>query len=225
MAVENLIKESEKPLSCLVLGIGNILWADEGFGVRAVERFNELYEVEDENVKVEDGGTLGMFLLEPICRSKKLLILDCCDFHGRPAEMCVLKNDDIKIWASTKISPHQTGMNDILASAMMLGKKPEEICVVGMQPKLLDDYGGSLSPEIKAQLDSAAAKTKEILEEWGFKVVSRPKGSQAPKLSPSASLGIEAYEKDRPSEEEACRTGDERFFPRPFGGHGDEGGN
>lgn len=29
----------------LVLGIGNILWADEGFGPRCVERFHRLYGI------------------------------------------------------------------------------------------------------------------------------------------------------------------------------------
>ena len=29
-----------EPTDVLVLGVGNILWADEGFGVRAVEAFN-----------------------------------------------------------------------------------------------------------------------------------------------------------------------------------------
>ena len=38
----------------LVLGIGNILWADEGFGPRCVEHFHRLYEDRPE-VRVEDG--------------------------------------------------------------------------------------------------------------------------------------------------------------------------
>ena len=32
-----------KDIPCLILGIGNILWADEGFGVRVVEAFNDKY--------------------------------------------------------------------------------------------------------------------------------------------------------------------------------------
>ena len=40
----------------VILGIGNILWADEGFGVRAVEQLNRLYQF-DGNVTLMDGGT------------------------------------------------------------------------------------------------------------------------------------------------------------------------
>ena len=125
-----------KDIPCLVLGIGNILWADEGFGVRAVEQFNSKYALTDVNNLVADGGTLGMYLFDRICRTENLLVFDCCDFHGAPGELTVLRNDDIRIWTSTKISPHQDGMNDLLAAAMLRGCEPKEIAVVGFQPVL-----------------------------------------------------------------------------------------
>lgn len=63
-----------EPTDVLVLGVGNILWADEGFGVRAVEAFNARYKL-PERTKVADGGTLGMYLLELIGATKDLLLL------------------------------------------------------------------------------------------------------------------------------------------------------
>ena len=51
-----------KDIPCLILGIGNILWADEGFGVRVVEAFNDKYAFTDPNNVIADGGTLGMYL-------------------------------------------------------------------------------------------------------------------------------------------------------------------
>ena len=94
-----------KDIPCLILGIGNILWADEGFGVRVVEAFNDKYAFTDPNNVIADGGTLGMYLYDRICRAEKLLIFDCCDFKGKPGELRVLRNDDVKLWTSTKISP------------------------------------------------------------------------------------------------------------------------
>ena len=64
-----------EPIDVLVLGVGNILWADEGFGVRAVESFNARYKL-PEKTKVADGGTLGMYLLELIGSTKDLLLFD-----------------------------------------------------------------------------------------------------------------------------------------------------
>ena len=50
--------QNEPQYDVLVMGIGNILWADEGFGVRAVERFHEKF-ADDPCVRVIDGGTLA----------------------------------------------------------------------------------------------------------------------------------------------------------------------
>ena len=55
------MSDSNKKYPVVVLGIGNILWADEGFGVRAVEAFNEAWKC-PEDVLVLDGGTLGFYL-------------------------------------------------------------------------------------------------------------------------------------------------------------------
>ena len=46
----------------LVLGIGNVLWADEGFGVRCVEHLADTLSFGDD-VRVLDGGTQGLYLL------------------------------------------------------------------------------------------------------------------------------------------------------------------
>ena len=46
----------------LILGIGNVLWADEGFGVRCVEHLAETLSY-GADVTVLDGGTQGLYLL------------------------------------------------------------------------------------------------------------------------------------------------------------------
>lgn len=200
-----------KDIPCLVLGIGNILWADEGFGVRAVEQFNSKYALTDVNNLVADGGTLGMYLFDRICRTEKLLVFDCCDFHGAPGELTVLRNDDIRIWTSTKISPHQDGMNDLLAAAMLRGCEPKEIAVVGFQPVLLDDYGGSLSQKAKDVIPQAVADGYHILREWDVGVRERSENETVPALMDAECLNIKNYEEGRPTPEEACREGDIRF--------------
>ena len=200
-----------KDIPCLILGIGNILWADEGFGVRVVEAFNDKYAFTDPNNVIADGGTLGMYLYDRICRAEKLLIFDCCDFKGKPGELRVLRNDDVKLWTSTKISPHQTGMNDLLVAAAVRGAVPKEIAVVGFQPILLDDYGGSLSPEAKANIDESVRDGYEIVRGWNVGLRARSEDEIAPALMDAPCLDIEQYESGRPSAEEACRDGDIRF--------------
>ena len=203
--------ENIKDIPCFVLGIGNILWADEGFGVRAVERFNDKYALTDPNNLVADGGTLGMYLFDRICRSEKLLVFDCCDFHEAPGTRKVLRNEDIKIWTSTKISPHQDGMNDLLAAALLRGCEPKDIAVVGFQPVLLDDYGGSLSDKAKEELAPAVEDAYRLLREWEVGVRVRSADETVPPLMDTDCLSLKNYEEGRPTPEEACRVGDIRF--------------
>lgn len=199
----------------LVLGIGNILWADEGFGVRAVEAFHAAY-APTEGVSVRDGGTLGAYLLNDIEEADRLLVFDCCDFHEEPGTLRVLRNDDVRIWTSTKISPHQTGMNDLLAIAQIQGRCPKEIAIVGVQPDELNDYGGSLTKKVRTKVPEAVALAVDILKEWGIVLQPRDPGDKPEPLS-TDSLSLTAYEAGRPSEEEACRIGDPRYFPTGLG--------
>lgn len=204
--------ELYEPSDILVLGVGNILWADEGFGVRAVEAFNAKYRVAGK-AKVLDGGTLGMYLLDMIRETKDLLLFDCADLHEAPGTFKLLLKDEVKFWSTTKISPHQTGLNELLALAQLQGHEPERIAVVAVQPKVLEDYGGSLTPECAAALEPAVEAARKVLEDWGYTVTPLPEGETVEPMGP-ASLNKTDYENQRPTEAQALREGDERFFPQ-----------
>lgn len=199
------------PSDVLVLGVGNILWADEGFGVRAVEAFNAKYRVSPKS-KIADGGTLGMYLLEMIGATKDLLLFDCADLQEKPGTLRLLQKEEVQFWATTKISPHQTGMNEVLALAQLQGKVPDRIAVIAVEPQILQDYGGSLSAVCEEALPKAVEMARQVLTDWGYEVCQRQADEVVAPLSDS-SLNKHDYESMRPSESEAPREGDARFFP------------
>ena len=201
----------------LVLGIGNILWADEGFGPRAAEAFHTAFRLPD-GCEVMDGGTLGGYLLNDITVTRSILVFDCCDFHEEPGTMMVLRDDDVEPWLTTKISPHQTGFSELLATAALMGRAPESLVVVGVQPERLDDYGGSLSDTLRNLLDEAVELGRAEVARWGFDLARRPEGAEVAPLM-AACVEEAPYEEGRPCEAEACRIGDERFLVRPAGVH------
>ena len=134
----------------LVLGIGNVLWADEGFGVRAVESLNARYVFGDD-VCVMDGGTQGIFLLPYVRSATRLLIFDAVDFGLEPGTLKVVRGDDVpQFMGVRKMSMHQAGFQEVLSTAALSGDLPGEIVLIGVQPELLDDYGGSLRPVVRA---------------------------------------------------------------------------
>ena len=186
----------------LVLGIGNVLWADEGFGTRAIETLHHRFEFPDD-VTVLDGGTQGMFLLPWVRAANRLLVFDAVDFGDPPATLRLILGRDVpRYMGAKKVSMHQTGFQEVLASADLAGELPGELALIGVQPELLDDYGGSLRPSIKAQIDPAMRLALQVLDRWGIPHKRRRLPPVTP-VSPVA-LDIGDYEQGRPFQREIC---------------------
>jgi hydrogenase maturation protease len=134
----------------VVLGIGNVLWADEGFGVRCVEALGERFGF-DAKVALVDGGTQGLHLLSLVQSARRLLILDAVDYGREPGTLLQVRGEEVpRFLKSNKMSLHQTGFQEVLMLSLLCERYPESVLLVGCQPELLDDYGGSLRPWVLA---------------------------------------------------------------------------
>jgi hydrogenase maturation protease len=176
-----------------ILGVGNILWADEGFGVRAVEALHARY-VFPETVKLVDGGTQGLALLPLVEETDVLVILDAVDFGLAPGEMMLADDDGVpQCLTAKKMSLHQTSMVDVLGLARLKDTLPLHVRLIGVQPLDLETYGGSVTPPVRAQIDAAIAETISYLSRFG--VVPKPRTAQdeAAALGPD-SVALENYE-------------------------------
>ena len=202
----------ERRCEVLVLGIGNVLWADEGFGVRAVEALNAAYAFPS-GVVLQDGGTLGLGLYEWVASARRVLVFDAIDFGLPPGTLKVLHDSEVPAWGRTRMSPHQTGFNDVLALAQLNGRAPRDIVAIGVQPVELDDFGGSLRAEVKARLPEAVEVAADQLAAWGCAGTPRVWGAPIPTLN-AVPLSLDAYESGRPSAADACRDGDPRLLER-----------
>ena len=200
-----------KNTQLLILGIGNILWADEGFGVRCVEAMDAAYQFGDE-VTLMDGGTQGLYLLPYLEDARRLIVFDAVDYGKKPGEMVIARDDEVpRFMGVKKMSLHQTGFQEVIACASLGDKLPESMVLIGVQPEQLEDFGGSLRDSVKAQIPHALNIALEWMARWGI--------SYSPRTIPVARrclngniLDMENYEAGRPSAELACRFGDERFL-------------
>jgi hydrogenase maturation protease len=193
----------------LVLGIGNLLWADEGFGVRAVEAFNARHVCPDD-VRILDGGTQGVYLLPHLQDCDALIVFDAIDYGLMPGTLKLIEDSAVPAFmGAKKLSLHQTGFQEVLASAFMLGWEPRRILLIGVQPEDIEDYGGSLSAVVAGAVEAAVGCAAQELVRLGVSLTTR--ADAAATLGPDA-LERRSYEEGRPSEDEACRTGDIRFL-------------
>ena len=208
MAVQNHMKQKQ----ILIVGIGNVLWADEGFGVRCVELLNQHYAF-DENVRIMDGGTQGIYLVQHVQEADVLVVFDAIDYGLAPGTLKTIYNDEVpKFMGAKQISLHQTGFQEVLAMAEFTGNYPADLLLVGCQPVELEDFGGSLRDEVKAQVQPAIDIALEYLQQFGVTVQRSNGSTQA--LAPGQ-LNLSDYEQGRPDEEAACRTGDSRVIGAP----------
>ncbi|OAP44002.1 HyaD/HybD family hydrogenase maturation endopeptidase [Sinorhizobium americanum] len=177
----------------LVLGIGNILWADEGFGVRAVEAFHKAYEV-PANVTVLDGGTQGLYLVQFINEHDRLIVFDAIDYGLVPGTMKVVEDDEVpKFTGAKKVSLHQTGFQEVLSAADLMGQYPERLTLIGCQPLDLENWGGPLTAPVKTVIPAAVDTAVRTLRDWGVAVAVRPEGAVVPPLLEN-DIDVENYE-------------------------------
>jgi len=168
------VLDAVAPCEALVLGIGNLLWADEGFGVRCVEALHRQW-LPAPGVQLMDGGTQGLFLVPYVAAARRLIVFDAIDFDQPPGTLRLVWGDQVaRFMGCRKLSLHQTGFQDVLAAAELLGSLPRELVLIGVQAEQLDDWGGTLTPRVKAQIEPALELALAQLVAWSLPCRPRP---------------------------------------------------
>lgn len=140
----------EERIPILVVGIGNLLLKDDGFGIHAVRRLYELGV--PEGVELMDGGTSGLDLLTPFSRADKVIVIDAVKGGGEPGAVYRFAADEVDPERMPLTSMHQLNLHEVLAVAKSLGELPPEVVVYGVEPKSIE-VDLELSPEVAARLD------------------------------------------------------------------------
>ena len=137
----------------LILGVGNYILSDDGLSVHVLERLQANNLIPD-NIQMVDGGTCGLDLLQYLEGVSNLIIIDAVKTRdGIPGSIIRLDGDQVPAYLSLKISPHDIGLPDLLATAKLRDLYPEKIVVFGIQPASLD-LGVELSPEVASKVDA-----------------------------------------------------------------------
>ena len=154
----------------LILGVGNILYADEGVGVRAVERLLETYAFSD-NVTLMDGGTMGTKLMGPILESDYLIVCDAVLCGDAPGSVYRLMGEDLRKSLAFRDSMHQTDLVDTLGMCELVGNRPEAV-VIGMEPS---DYH-----TMALELSETADRSMPVMIESVVREISSAGGTCTP---------------------------------------------
>jgi len=138
------------PCPVLLLGMGNILLEDEGLGIRALEALQRDYVI-PEGVELLDGGTTGMGLLDDIGGREHLVVLDAVQTGEPPGTLVEMRGDRVPVYFGIRVTPHQLGLADVLATLELSGERPDSVTVLGLVPSSLE-LALELSPLISDRL-------------------------------------------------------------------------
>lgn len=158
----------------VVIGVGSPLMGDDGLGLRALaalERTAGFRPAAD----FLDGGTWGMNLLPFIEAAERVLVLDAIDAARPPGTLIRLADGEFPRFLSTKVSPHQIDLREVLALAELRGTLPT-ILALGLQPAVIE-MRTELSPILEARLPDLVGAAIECLEGWGHERVAPPLAS------------------------------------------------
>ena len=148
----------------IILGLGNILYGDEGFGVLLAQRLYAHWDF-PENVEIVDGGTQGQTLLTFVERADRLLVLDAVDFGLTPGEL-MQRNDVPAYLTAQKIGPHQNSFSEVMGLAALRGTAPTHCALIGVQPAAMT-LAAPLSAPVRERFDAAQQAALDLLASWG----------------------------------------------------------
>ena len=166
--IERARKELEAAPAVTILGIGNVILQDEGFGVRAAELLREKYDFPPD-VQIIDGGTLGAELLGVVTGTKHLLVLDSVNGGKEAGTLFHFANEQIAAHFQDKLSVHEVGIQDVLATLAVTGRAIPDVVVLGAQPYAVG-AGVALSPAMEALLPEIERQALDVLSRWGVEV-------------------------------------------------------
>ena len=148
-----------------VIGLGNPLMGDDGLGLVALERLETEWRFDD-SVDLIDGGTWGLSLLPIIECATHLLLIDAIRSTAPAGSLVMLLGEDVPRMMSTKLSPHQIDVRELLALAELRGTLPKHLIALGIQPESVE-LRHALSSEVEQRLDQLIAVIIDRLHVWG----------------------------------------------------------
>jgi hydrogenase maturation protease len=152
-----LTEKQVRQETTLILGVGNIIMGDEGFGIHVVRHLKKM-QLPD-NVIVEEGGVGGFNLLGYLDGVERLVVVDVMMLDSPPGELFLRKpGPNLREPGKKVISFHQVGIIELTHIWGLLGYEPEILFLVTRPEKMQP------SMELSPSLQNAAEQAAKLIE-------------------------------------------------------------
>jgi hydrogenase maturation protease len=138
-------------MKVVVIGIGNVLVADDGVGIRAVRELKSI--VADERVSFAEIECGGFDLLDLLAGCDNAIIIDAMrtDCHSPGSVLGFALHAPFSHPSSSSL--HTIGLEGILAFGCAVGiSLPSEVMVLGVEGREMETFGAPMTPEVDSAL-------------------------------------------------------------------------
>lgn len=155
-----------------VVGLGNVLMGDDGFGPFVVRQFHARYDYPDW-VAVTDAGTPGLDLVPFIDDAAAVVVVDTIKLDEAPGTLRLYRREQLMAAPGPqRLSPHDPGLLETLQMLEFRGGGPTDVLLVGVVPEWCG-VGPGLSAPARAAAEPAVASVVDHLRNLGVPLNER----------------------------------------------------
>lgn len=151
----------------IVIGVGNLLFKDEGIGIYAAKYIEENYDFEP-SIEIIDGGTLGFKLMSYFQEYDNVIILDTVSIEDTPGEIYRLPSDVLLGLGNYRKTAHEVEIIEMLEICSVLDEHAA-VTIIGIIPEDIEKVEIGLTPKIEERFNEYIAHIVKEIEGIGSK--------------------------------------------------------
>jgi hydrogenase maturation protease len=152
------------PRNILIMGVGNLLLTDDGFGVHVINALREISF--PPSVTLIEAGIVSHQLIPDFHEADLLIFIDAVEAGDTPGSIFRFKPEDMHFMSNIKASLHDMSLIDVLHMTALTGERPETI-IIAVQPKDVKSCSMELNDEVKAAIPKVIDLIFEELKKRG----------------------------------------------------------
>jgi hydrogenase maturation protease len=153
----------------IIIGVGNVLFKDEGIGIFASKYLEENYTYDETHLEVMDGGTLGFKLMRYFQEYDNVVILDTVSVEDTPGEIYRLPSDVLLGMGNYRKTAHEVEIIEMLEICSLL-EKHAAVTILGIIPEDIQKVEIGLTKSIENRFEEYILNAIKEIESMGVEI-------------------------------------------------------
>jgi hydrogenase maturation protease len=158
--------------SFALVGIGNIMFCDDGLGIYAAKYIEQNYNIPD-NLYIVDGGGLGFTLMTFFQEYEKVFILSTTSEGKKSGEVFRFSKDELISQGATRQSANEVEVVQMLEICSVLDEDMAEVEIIAMKPDDIIPVETNLTKVVQDSFSTLIDKAIEALKESNIELTKK----------------------------------------------------